>query len=150
MRIHMAIERERDLEVVIDGRKLSTHTRYVILEVGFAVYFLDEPSEDEEWLQRNGDVLPADPDTGRGALRSGKGMLVTSDPILVALAYESYWGRHGVTRPRNIALPIPLLKEAVEIVRNRKILSPENLKWAGKVPGLRFVPPTKVVARRRL
>jgi hypothetical protein len=134
MRIERAIERDSYLEVWIDGHRLTTATKYTFLEWGYAVYLLDEP--DEHWLKKNGDTVPPDPADSRAALTSGGGALITADPILVALAYKSWWSRNGEPRPQHQPLPIPLLREAITIVRHRRILNDFNKKWAGTVPDL--------------
>ena len=135
MRISKVINRQHDLLVTIDGRNLSTNTKYTILELGYATYILED-IDDEAWILDNGEVVPSERKNGRNELRSSGSMLVTSDPILVALAYEGWWSRNGHPLPVNQLLPIPLLKEAIEIVRNRKILNDFNQKYAGNIPGL--------------
>jgi len=101
--------------------------------------------DDEKWLLENGDSIPEDPSDGRAELESGHGILITADPILVALAIESWWSRNGLPQRQGVPLPIPLFYEAVDIVRNRKILNDFNNKWAGFVPGVELI-----VNRRRL
>ena len=137
MRIESAIEHDYWLEVVIDGRRFQVGEKYTILELGYAVYLMD--LEDENWLQENGDSIPEDPTENRAELKSGHGILITADPILVALAIESWWSRNGIPQPQNVQLPIPTTFEAVDIVRNRKILNDFNNKWAGFVPGLELI-----------
>lgn len=111
--------------------------KYTILELGYAVYLMD--LEDENWLQENGDSIPEDPSENRAERKSGHGILITVDPILVALAIESRWLRNGLPQPQGISFPVPTFYEAVEIVRNRKILNDFNNKWAGFVPGLELI-----------
>jgi hypothetical protein len=137
MRIERAIEHDHYLEVQVDGKRLRAGEKYTILELGYAVFLLDE--NDEKWLADNGDIIPADPDDARNELRSGNGMLITADPVLVALALESWWSRNGVPKVKEIAMPIPTAYEAVSIVRNRRILNEFNRKWEGIVPGLQMM-----------
>lgn len=59
MRIESAIEHDNWLEVVIDGRRLQVGEKYTILELGYAVYLMDQ--NDEKWLLENGDSIPEDP-----------------------------------------------------------------------------------------
>lgn len=135
MRISTVINRKHDLLVTIDGRNLWTNTKYTILELGYATYVLED-IDDEVWILAHGEIIPSESKGGRNELRSTGNMLITSDPILVALAYEGWWSRNGQPLPLNQSLPIPLFEEAVEIVRNRKILNDFNQKYAGSVPGL--------------
>lgn len=134
MRIESAVEYDHRLEVIIDGKKFRVGDKYTILELGYAVYLMDP--NDENWLRENGDRIPGDPGENRSELVSGHGMLITADPILVALAIESWWSNNGNPQPQGIPLPIPTCYEAVEIVRNREILNDFNKKWAEYVPGL--------------
>ena len=137
MRIESAVEREHYLELIIDGRHFRAGDKYTILDLGYAVYLMDR--NDEDWLRENGDTIPADPSEGRNELKSGQGMLVTGDPVLVALAIESWWSRNGFPKPQNVPLPIPTAYEAFNVVRNRKILNDFNRRWAGYVPGLEIM-----------
>lgn len=89
--------------------------------------------------KENGDRIPEEPTENRAELKSGHGFLIPADPILVALAIESWWSRNGIPQPQNVQLPIPTTYEAVDIVRNRKILNGFNYKWAGFVPGLELM-----------
>ena len=93
MRIKSAIEHDNWLEVVIDGRRFRVGEKYTILELGYAVYIMDQ--NDEKWLVENGDSIPEDPGDSQAELKSGHGTLITADPILVALAIESWWSRNG-------------------------------------------------------
>jgi len=136
MRITSAIHRDRALHVEIDGFKLyAFQTKYTILEMGYALFLFDG-RVDEEWLRKNGETIPADPLDGRSALESN-GCLITSDPILFTLAYEHWWAQNGRALPENVPLPIPLLDEAIEIMRTREILNDFNAKYAGKLPAAR-------------
>lgn len=134
MRIESAIEGDYFIQVCIDGYTFTSDTKYTILELGYALYQMIEP--DENWLRKNGENIPSDPEDHRSELNSGGGTFITSDPILVALAYESWWNRNDKPNPRNTPLPIPLTSEAIDIVRNRIILNEFNLKWSGFVPYL--------------
>jgi len=68
-------------------------------------------------------------------------MLVTADPILVALSYEAWWRRNGEPPvPQGEPLPIPLFAEAVEIVRSRRILNWKGPKNGSVVPALDRLP----------
>ncbi len=88
------------------------------------------------WLREVGETLPADPEDDRCELPSGDGLLITSDPILVALALNASWHENGHPQPINVPLPIPSWADAVEIVRSRPILNDFNTKRAGTLPGL--------------
>lgn len=132
MQIYSADETENRLEVEIDGHKLWAGEKYSPLELGYAFYFLFE--EDEKWLRENGEILPADPYENRGEMLSVNGRLITSDPILVALAINSYWYHQKSSNPKPVF--IPPLNEAINIVRTRKILIASNKIWQGYVPGL--------------
>ena len=48
MRIESAIEHDNWLEVVVDGRRLRVGEKYTILELGYAIYLMDQ--NDEKWL----------------------------------------------------------------------------------------------------
>ena len=137
MRIESAIEYDDWLEVIIDGRRFHAGEKYTILELGYAVYLMDQ--NDDDWLRENGDIIPADPSDSRSEFKSGDGILITADPTLVALAIESWWSRNGVPKPQGVPLPIPTAYEAIEIVRNRKILNDFNEKMTGIVPGLEII-----------
>src|SRR4051812_31707202 len=78
--------------VTIDGHRFSFGEKYTILELGWAVY-LTENSLPSAWLRQFGEFKPADEEWGE--LRSGGGMLVTSHPVLVALALRRWWHRNG-------------------------------------------------------
>ena len=75
MRIESAIEHDNWLGVVIDGRRLRVGEKYTILELGYAVYLMDQ--NDEKWLLENGDSIPEDPSDSRAELKSGHGILIT-------------------------------------------------------------------------
>jgi hypothetical protein len=138
MRIERAIEHNHWLEVIIDGRQFRVGEKYTILELGFVVYIM-VGQDDEDWLRENGDVIPADPSDSREEIRSGHGVLITADPVLVALAIESWWSRNGIPKPQDVSLPIPTAYEAVDIVRNRKILNDFNENMTGFVPGIEIM-----------
>ena len=134
MNVESAIQRDEAVEVVVDGRTMFAGEKYTILEVGFAVYLLME--DDDEWIRTNGETLPGEPGGSRNELRSNGSMLVTSDPVLVALALNSWWHHNDKPQPVGVPLEIPSFEEAVEIVKARPILNDFNLKYAGIVPGL--------------
>ena len=135
MKIERAIQRDGGVEAVVDGRAMSSTEKYTILEMGYAVHLLR--SNDNQWVRENGETIPADPDEGRAALESCGEMLVTSDPVLLALALNSWWHHNDRPQSVNVPLAIPSFEEAVEIVRARPILNDFNAKHAGTVPGLR-------------
>jgi hypothetical protein len=137
VRIECAIAREDWLELIMDGRRFRTGEKYTILERGYAVYLMEQP--DELWLSDNGDSMTAGSPDCPSQLCSGHGMLITADPVLVALAIEDWWSRNGVPRQQNVPLPIPTAYEAVDIVRNRRILNGFNKGSAGQVPGLEIM-----------
>ena len=150
MRIDYALEDRRGLVVSLDGRRFFAGEKYTILELSYAVYILDDDHtpEAEQWVLDNGDVLPAE--GGRNELRSQRGMLVTANPILVALAYEAWWRENGEPPvPQDRPLPIPLFHEAVEIVRNRRILNWKGPKNGSVVPGIDRLPRNPRRRRRR-
>jgi hypothetical protein len=148
MRISQAVyqifEGGKSLTVIIDGHEFWSDTKYTILEMGYATYLSNKSSlKVEKWIRKNGETIPPDPSEGRAALESGSGMLITSDPILFTLSYESWWGeRNGKLLPQNVPLPIPLFSEAVSVMKNRKILNDFNNKYRGFIPnfskGLNF------------
>jgi len=88
MRIESEVEHNNWLEVVIDGRRLHVREKYTILELGYAIYLIDQ--NDEKWLIENGDSNPEDPSDNRAELKSGHRILITDDLVLVALAIESW------------------------------------------------------------
>jgi hypothetical protein len=137
MRIDSVINRDGILEVTIDGRAAEPGEKYTILELGYAVYRMKDA--DEEWVLKNGDTIPADNLDHRGELRSMSNMLVTADPVLVAIALEDWWSHNGRPYAQNGPLPIPTAFEAVEIVKNRQIFNDFNKKYAGQVPGLQIM-----------
>ena len=114
MRIESAIERDNWLEVVIDGRRLQVGEKYTILELGYAVYLMDQ--NDEKWLLENGDSIPEDPSDNRAELKSSHGIRISADPILVALAIKSLWSRSGLPQPQAVPFPIRSFYGAVKIV----------------------------------
>lgn len=135
MRIERATFTEYGLEIVVDGRTLRVYDlKYTILEMGYAVYLLAE--DDDEWVRANGNTIPGDDEDGRNELTGCDDMLVTADPILVALALEAWWHANGTRQPVGVSVPIPLFAEAVAIVRHRRILNDFSRKFAGTVPGL--------------
>ena len=69
MRIESAVKHDNWLEVVIDGRRLYVREKYTILELGYAIYLIDQ--NDEKWLIENGDSIPEDPSDSRAELKLG-------------------------------------------------------------------------------
>lgn len=134
MRIDRVTREEHVYEFIIDGRKFWVGEKYTILELGYALFITHE--SDEAWLRANGETIPADPEDHRNELKSGSGMFITSDPVLVALAIEAWWyeNKGGPQQPGEVSIPTAF--EAIEIVKNRIILNDFNQKWAGRVPGL--------------
>ena len=134
MNINSAKVGDRSLEVTIDGKIFEAGEKYTIIELGYAIYLMDE--EDEDWLMKNGDFIPTDLSDGRSEMLSRKTTLVTAHPVLVALAYQYWWSQNGKPEPKNKIFPIPTFEEAVEIVRNREIINEFNQNYEGLVPGL--------------
>jgi hypothetical protein len=132
MEIQSAFEHENRLEVVVDEHRLWAGEKYSPFDLGYAFYFLIK--KDEKWLHENGEVLPADPFESRGEMTSGNGRLITSNPILVALAINSYWYHEIYSIPKSVE--IPSFSDAIEIVRNRTIMNKSNELWKGYLPGL--------------
>lgn len=122
--------------VVIDGRAFSAGEKYTILETGYALYLLGEPrdADSARWMLTHGETIPPDKSDNRAALKSNRTTLVTSHPILFALAYKFWWHRNGEPLPENQPLLIPAFDEALEIQRNRLILNRFNRKYKGKLP----------------
>ena len=88
--------------------------KYTILELGYAIYLIDQ--NDEKWLIENGDSITEDPSDSRAELKLGHGILITADPILIALAIKSWCSRSGLLQPQAVPFPIRSFYEAVEIV----------------------------------
>ncbi len=117
----------------IDGHRVIAGDKYTIIELGYAVLLaIDESSHD--WLAEITETVPADKDGGRGVLRGGEGMAVTSDLVVVALSYADWWARNSDGFKAGRSLRIPSREEAVEIVRSRRILNDFNRKYAGTLP----------------
>lgn len=112
--IESAVKHDNWLEVVIDGGRLHVREKYTILQLGYAIDLIDQ--HDEKWLIENGDSNPEDPSDSRAELKSSLGILITADPILVALAIKSLWSRSGLPQPQAVPFPIRSYYEAVEIV----------------------------------
>jgi len=127
------------LKVQVDGFWFVPGEKYTILELGWAVYLGDptpQQSSLEQWIRIHGETRPSE--DGWSQLSSGYSMLITSHPILVAMAIHEWWGRNGQSdglKPGD-EVSIPSFEEAVEVVKNRKIINPVNRKYSGKVPGL--------------
>lgn len=132
------------LMVTIDGLVFSSSSKYTILELGWAVYITRDDFP-HGWIDRNGEVRPAD--EGWNELASGSGTLVTSHPILVALSLMGWWHLEGRHIPLQPSVPIPSFAEAVEYVRGRQILNHFNQSHGGSVPGLARWAPTSAIHR---
>lgn len=135
MNITSTLVRGKYLFVRVDGFLFyAGESKYTILEMGFAVLLAEENGcEIERWLYINGERIFDDNGFNRPALRSGSGMLPTSNPILFALAYKQWWHVNGEPL-RQGPLAIPTLESAVETQRNRRILNDFNLEYGGKLP----------------
>lgn len=121
------------LHVEIDGHRFFAGEKYTILEQGWAVY-LAEGHLPEDWLRQYGETSPAR--DGWNELASKGNRLITSHPVLVALALRAWWHRNGSPVPTAPTVPIPTFAEAVEEVRRRKIRNDFNERYKGDVPGL--------------
>jgi len=122
-----------ELYVHIDGRQFWAGDKYTILEMGWAVY-LAEDNVPEDWLRKYGEARQAE--EGWNELASEGSMLVTSHPILVALAIRAWWHRNGQPITTAPSVKVPTFSEAVDEVRSRKIVNDFNAKHTGTVPGL--------------
>jgi hypothetical protein len=121
------------LDLTLDGYRFFAGEKYTILEMGWAVY-LAEDDVPEEWLRQHGETRAAE--DGWNEIASGHGGLVTTHPVLVALSLRSWWHRNGQRISTAPHVPMPTFEEAVEEVKNRKILNDFSLRHAGTVPGL--------------
>lgn len=120
--------------VTIDGRVFSAGDKYTILETGWAVYVTADILP-RQWLARWGETRQKDGDFNE--LASDENTLVTSHPVLVALALRGWWHGNGRPIPTAPVVSIPTFDEAVIEVREREILNDFSVKHAGTVPGLR-------------
>lgn len=123
-----------DMHVTIDGRVFSAGDKYTILETGWAVYFTADALP-RQWLARWGETRQKDGDCNE--IASAESTLVTSHPVLVALALRCWWHGNGRPIPTAPLVSIPSFAEAVAEVRAREILNDFNVKYACTVPGLR-------------
>ena len=124
-----------DVHVTISGHRFWSGEKYTILELGWAVYVAEEEEDvSEEWMSKHGEIRPAEDDWNE--LASRHGMLVSSHPVLVALALRAWWHRNGQRISTAPAVVLPTFAEAVDEVRGRKILNDFNQCLAGTVPGL--------------
>lgn len=119
--------------VELDGYRFFAGEKYTILEHGWAVYLV-EAELPEGWLRRHGETRPAQ--DGWNELPSHGGMLVTSHPVLVALALRVWWHRNGQPISTTPEVLIPSFADAVDEVRRRKILNEFNQCYEGVVPGI--------------
>ena len=127
------LDKRGELHVHICGKPFWAGEKYTILEQGWAVY-LAEGEVTDDWLLEYGEVRPAG--GGWNELASRRGMLVTSHPVLVALALRAWWHRNGRDIPTQPHVDIPTFTEAVDEVRCREIHNDFNQCHAGSVPGL--------------
>lgn len=123
------------LTVYIDGYAFHAGEKYTILELGWAVY--QAVSEvPEEWMRKHGECRAAEGDCG--PLETTASMLMTSHPVLVALALRAWWHRNGRRIRTAPQVPVPTFNQAVDRVRRRTILNDFNRPYAGQVPGLKL------------
>jgi hypothetical protein len=120
---------------MVSGHRFWAGEKYTILEMGWAVYLAEEEVS-EKWLRDHGDVRPAE--KGWNELASKHGTLISSHPVLVALALRAWWHRNGKLITSAPEVVLPTFAEAVEEVRQRKILNEFNKCYANTVPGLRL------------
>lgn len=133
MRVQAARHGIHSLHLRINGHHVVAGDKYTIIEMGYAILLgVDESSY--RWLDRISKTVPADEGGGRGSLRGGDGMAVTSDPVIVALSYTDWWARNTEGFKAGRSLRIPTQEEAALIVRNRKILNDFNRRYAGMLP----------------
>lgn len=129
-----AIIRGQSMLVTVDGFILeSFEMKYTLLELGFAVYLDDNchgNSRYFDWRNRHAEMIPGD--MNRPIIGPGNNGLITSDPVLFALAYMHWWDSNGANLPEPV--PIPTRREALHIQRNRKILSDFNAKYKRRLP----------------
>lgn len=126
------LDTDGSLKLRLDGRLFVAGTKFTILELGWAVY---ESAQDlpSDWLLKYGETRPAE--EGCNELASDSRTLVTSHPILVALALRAWFHSNGRPIPTAPKVPIPTITEAFEEVRTRPILNSFNKGYSGKVPG---------------
>ncbi len=127
------LDEHGNLHVAISGYRFRAGEKYTILEMGWAVY-IAEAEVSEEWFRVHGEVRPAE--EGWNELASRPGMLVSSHPVLVALALRAWWHRNGQQLPTAPAVVLPTFDDAAAEVRKRRILNDFNLCHADSVPGL--------------
>lgn len=96
--------------VTVDGVTFFAGEKYTILELGWAVYIsiLKVP---EDWMRARGETRPRQ--DGVTELRSKPSMLITSHPVLVALAIRAWWHRNGREIASAPDVVIPSFDEAV-------------------------------------
>lgn len=128
------LDEHGNVHVTISGHRFWAGEKYTILEMGWAVY-IAEGEVSEAWMRQHGETRPAE--EGWNELASRHGSLVTSHPVLVALSLRAWWHQNGRSIPTAPRVAIPAFDEAVEEVRQRKILNDFNAIHAGAVPGLR-------------
>lgn len=122
-----------DVELLISGHRFWAGEKYSILESGWAVYCTSEDLP-EEWLMKYAETRPRDENWNE--FESTKSRLITSHPVLVALALQACWHRNDKPIATAPFVEIPSFEQAVEIVRGRKIINDFNNCYAGTVPGL--------------
>jgi len=135
MNIRSAREGKFGVHIRVDGcYVIIPPQKYTILEIGYAV-LLAGNDECHGWLEEISEIIPPDPEDNRAALRGGAGSAITSNSVLVSLAYNDWWAQNEGTKRPGRALRIIPLNEADRLVRNRRILNDFNLKYAGKLAG---------------
>jgi hypothetical protein len=128
------LDDEGNLHVCIDGVQFCSEEKYTILEMGWAVYLAEDKVPDD-WMRARGETRPSE--EGWNDLASKGSTLITSHPILVALAIRAWWHRNGQPIPTAPEVEVPTFAEAVAQVRSRKIVNDFNAKHTGTVPGLK-------------
>src|SRR5689334_14594064 len=119
MNVNRVLLRGHEMVVNVDGFEIvSFQMKYTLLELGFAVYLDDECRKQSgygECRDRHVEMIPGD--VGRGRVDPGHSGLVTSDPVLFALAYGHWWHVNGVAMAEPIK--IPTRRQALRVQRGR-------------------------------
>lgn len=122
-----------DLEVLISGHRFWAGEKYTILELGWAVYRAEDELP-EDWVRKYGETRAGDQDWSE--FNSTSSLLMTSHPVLVALALRAWWQRNRRPIATAPIVEVPTFEAAVEMVRTREIINDCNQCHAGIVPGL--------------